>query len=161
MIGRGGRHIRREAALDHVAAYSVFNDGTIRDYQSRTSQWTLGKNFDHTGAFGPFLVSADALPPGAQGLTLLTRLNGEVMQRASTSDLVFDVATLVSQISEGMTLETGDVIVTGTPAGVGVARTPPQWMKPGDVCEVEIEAIGVLRNPIVGESPASANLSES
>lgn len=151
VIGRGGRHIARSAALDHVAGYSIFNDGTIRDYQFRTPQWTIGKNFDGTGAFGPAFVTADELPPGASGLKLETRLNGTVMQKASTSDLIFDVATLVALISVGITLFPGDIIVTGTPSGVGAARKPPLYMKPGDVCEIEIEGLGVLRNPIAQE----------
>ncbi|WP_375785778.1 fumarylacetoacetate hydrolase family protein [Bradyrhizobium sp. Pha-3] len=151
VIGRGGRHIPQSAALDHVAGYSIFNDGTIRDYQFRTPQWTMGKNFDGTGAFGPALVTADELPPGAGGLTLETRLNGTVMQKTSTSHLIFDVATLVALISEGITLYPGDLIVTGTPSGVGAARKPPLYMKPGDVCEIEIEGLGILRNPIVQE----------
>lgn len=151
VIGRGGRHIPQSAALDHIAGYSIFNDGTIRDYQFRTPQWTMGKNFDGTGAFGPALVTADELPPGARGLTLETRLNGAVMQKTSTSHLIFDVATLVALISEGITLYPGDLIVTGTPSGVGAARKPPLYMKPGDVCEIEIEGLGVLRNPIVQE----------
>ena len=111
-------------------------------------QWTLGKNFDGTGAFGPVFVTADALPPGATGLRIETRLNGSVMQSASTDDLIFDVATLVAEISVAMTLETGDLIVTGTPSGVGAARKPPVFMKAGDVCEVEIERIGVLRSRV-------------
>jgi 2-keto-4-pentenoate hydratase/2-oxohepta-3-ene-1,7-dioic acid hydratase in catechol pathway len=152
VIGKGGRRIAKDKALDHVVAYSIFNDGSIRDFQHRTPQWTVGKNFDGTGAFGPSLVSADELPAGAAGLRLQTRLNGRVVQEASTSDLVFDVATLVSVLSEAMTLNPGDVIVTGTPAGVGAARKPPLFMKAGDVCEVEIEGLGVLRNPIVDEA---------
>lgn len=148
IIGRGGRHIPREAALDHIAGYSIFNDATIRDFQFRTKQWILGKNFDGTGPFGPVLVTPDELPPGAKGLRLCTRLNGTVMQDASTDRMVFDVAALVATISEVMTLEPGDVIVTGTPSGVGFTRTPPVWMKPGDVCEIELEGIGVLRNPV-------------
>ncbi len=151
VIGRGGRHIPKAAALDHVIAYSVFNDASVRDYQTRAPQWTVGKNFDGTGAFGPFLVTADELPSGARGLRITTRLNGQVVQDASTDDLIFDVATLVSTLSEAITWEPGDVIVTGTPAGVGLARKPPLWMRPGDVCEVEVERIGVLRNPIVDE----------
>ena len=112
----------------------------------------MGKNFDGTGAFGPAFVTADEVPPGATGLRLETRLNGEVMQSASTDDLVFDIATLVSTISQGITLAPGDLIVTGTPSGVGAARKPPVFMKPGDVCEVEVERVGVLRNPIVQEA---------
>jgi acylpyruvate hydrolase len=149
VIGRGGRDIPRERALDHVIGYSVFNDASIRDYQMRTPQWTVGKNFDATGAFGPFFVTADELPPGAAGLVLTTRLNGAVVQQANTRDMLFDVAQQVSLLSEVFTWTPGDVIVTGTPAGVGLARKPPLWMMPGDLCEVEVEGVGLLRNPIV------------
>jgi len=139
-----------------VAGYSLFNDASIRDYQFKSPQWTVGKNFDGTGAFGPWLVTADELPPGCRGLRLQTRLNGEVVQSASTDDLVFDVATLVSVLSEAFTLEAGDIIVTGTPSGVGLARKPPLWMKPGDVCEVELEGLGVLRNAVVDQEAGVA-----
>ena len=152
VIGRGGRDIAKAQALDHVVGYSLFNDASIRDYQFKSPQWTMGKNFDGTGAFGPWLVTADELPPGCRGLRLQTRLNGEVVQSASTDDLVFDVATLVSVLSEAFTLEAGDVIVTGTPSGVGLARKPPLWMKPGDLCEVELEGLGVLRNTILDQA---------
>ena len=152
VVGKRGRCIPRSAALEHICAYSVFNDASVRDFQGRTPQWTLGKNFDGTGAFGPELVTADELPPGCVGLRLQTRLNGVVMQSASTADMIFDVATLVAEISEAITLSPGDVIVTGTPAGVGLARVPPVWMKAGDVCEVEIEGVGLLSNPIAEES---------
>ena len=155
VIGKGGRRIALTDALDHVAGYSIFNDGSIRDFQLRTPQWTMGKNFDGTGAFGPVLVTADALPPGARGLKIETRLNGQTMQKSSTEQLIFDVATLVSLISAGITLEAGDIIVTGTPSGVGAARKPPVFMKAGDVCEVEIEGIGVLRNSIVDEASSA------
>jgi acylpyruvate hydrolase len=148
VIGRGGRNIPRAEALEHVAGYSIFNDGSIRDYQFKSPQWTVGKNFDDTGAFGPYFITADALPPGAAGLRIQTRLNGEVVQSASTSDMIFDVATLVATLSEAMALCPGDIIVTGTPAGVGLARKPPLWMVAGDVCEVEVEGLGILRNPI-------------
>lgn len=151
IIGKRGRHIPKDKALDHVAGYSIFNDGSIRDYQMKGTQWTMGKNFDATGAFGPTLVTADELPPGANGLRLQTRLNGQVIQDSSTDDMIFDVATLVSTLSEVLTLEPGDVIITGTPQGVGFARKPPLWMKAGDVCEIEIERIGVLRNAVVDE----------
>jgi acylpyruvate hydrolase len=157
VIGKGGRRISKADALEHVAGYSIFNDGSIRDFQLRTPQWTMGKNFDSTGAFGPVFVTADALPPGARGLKIETRLNGKVMQSASTDDLIFDVATLVSLISVGITLEPGDIIVTGTPSGVGAARKPPVFMKSGDVCEIEIEQIGVLSNRIVDEDSTRAN----
>lgn len=151
VIGVGGRFISKSTALDHVIGYSVFNDGSIREYQFKSPQWTMGKNFDDTGAFGPAFVTADELPPGARGLRLQTRLNGAIVQSASTDDLVFDVATLVSTISEGITLEPGDVIVTGTPSGVGHSRTPKLYMRPGDVCEVEVERVGVLRNTVAAQ----------
>jgi acylpyruvate hydrolase len=151
VIGRGGRNIAVADALGHVAGYSIFNDASVRDYQLKTPQWTIGKNFDGTGAFGPVFVTADTLPPGCRGLRLQTRLNGQVVQSALIDDLIFDIATLVSLLSEVMTLAPGDVIVTGTPSGVGLARTPPLWMRPGDVCEVEVESIGILRNPIADE----------
>lgn len=148
IIGRGGRDIPKEKALDHVAGYSIFNDASVRDYQMKTAQWTPGKNFDGTGAFGPVMVTADELPPGAKGIRLQTRLNGMTVQDSNTEHLVFDIPTLVSILSEVMTLHPGDIIVTGTPAGVGLGRKPPLWMKPDDVCEVEIEGIGVLRNTV-------------
>ena len=152
VIGRGGRSIPKERALDHVIAYSLFNDASIRDYQFKAPQWTVGKNFDGTGAFGPYLVTADELPPGCRGLRLQTRLNGQVVQSASTDDLVFDIPTLISTLSEAFRWEPGDIIVTGTPSGVGLARKPPLWMKAGDVCEVELEGLGVLSNPIVDQA---------
>jgi acylpyruvate hydrolase len=151
VIGIGGRHIAEEDALQHVIGYSIFNDASIRDYQKKSPQWTIGKNFDSTGAFGPYLVTADELPPGAKGLHIETRLNGAVVQDASTNDMVFSVARLISILSEALTLSPGDVIVSGTPAGVGMARKPPLYMKHGDVCEVEIEGIGVLRNTVEDE----------
>lgn len=151
IIGKAGRYIPETEALDYVCGYSVFNDGSIRDYQFRSPQWAVGKNFDGTGAFGPELVTADELPAGCAGLRLETRLNGEVVQQASTDDMIFSVARLVSIISEAITLVPGDTIVTGTPAGVGLARNPPLWMKDGDICEVEIENVGLLRNPVRNE----------
>ncbi|TGT54070.1 FAA hydrolase family protein [Mesorhizobium sp. M00.F.Ca.ET.170.01.1.1] len=154
VVGTGGRHIKKADALSHVLGYSVFNDGSVREYQFKSPQWTIGKNFDATGAFGPDLVTADELPEGASGLRIETRLNGEVVQSASTDQLIFDVATLISTLSEAVTLEVGDVIVTGTPSGIGHARNPKLYMRPGDVCEVEIEGIGLLRNRIVDESEA-------
>lgn len=152
IIGNKARHISRENALEYIAGYSIFNDATLRDYQGKSSQWTIGKNFDNTGAFGPVFVSADELPAGAQGLKIQTRLNGKVMQDANTSDFIFPIDDLVAKLSECMTLEPGDVIVTGTPAGVGYVRKPPVYMKDGDICEVEIEGIGVLTNRITDES---------
>ena len=151
VIGRRGRRITRDRALDHVAGYSLFNDATIREFQLRTPQWTMGKNFDATGAFGPWLVTPDALPPGAHGLRVQGRLNGRVMQDASTDRLIFNVPALIELISVAISLEPGDVIITGTPGGVGVARKPPVFMQAGDVFEVEIERMGVLSNPVQRE----------
>ena len=145
------RHVAQADALAYVFGYSCFNDMSVRDYQKRTPQWTIGKNFDATGGFGPVLVSADELAPGATGLRIQSRLNGQLMQDASTSDMIFSVAETIALLAECMSLEAGDVIVMGTPAGVGQARTPPVWMKAGDVVEIEIEQIGVLRNPIAAE----------
>jgi acylpyruvate hydrolase len=148
VIGRPGRRIPQEQALDHVAGYSMFNDATVRDFQLRTPQWTLGKNFDGTGSFGPWLVTPDTVPPGARGLRIQGRLNGRVMQDSRTDLLIFDVATLIEMISVAMSLERGDVIITGTPGGVGAARKPPLFMRPGDIFEVEIDGLGVLTNSV-------------
>ena len=151
VLSRGGKNIAQADALSHVAGYSVFNDASIRDYQLRTPQWTAGKNFDDTGAFGPWLVTPDEVPAGASGLKIECRLNGHVMQSSNTGNLIFDVANTIALLSSFMTLEAGDVLVMGTPGGVGVVRDPQVWMKAGDVCEVEIEGIGLLSNPIVAE----------
>ena len=148
VIGKPGRRIPQEQALDHVAGYSLFNDASLRDFQLRTPQWTMGKNFDGTGSFGPWLVTPDAVPPGASGLRIQGRLNGRVMQDSRTNLLIFGVATLIETLSVAMSLERGDVIITGTPGGVGAARKPPVFMKAGDVFEVEIEGLGVLTNPV-------------
>lgn len=156
IIGKRARHVHRSAALEHVAGYSIFNDGSIREYQRRTTQWTVGKNFDATGAFGPAFVTADELPAGARGLRIETILNGVTMQDANTSDMIFDVAETIAFLSGCMTLEPGDVLVMGTPAGVGAARKPPVWMKPDDVVEVRIERIGTLTNHIAAEEPVSS-----
>ncbi len=153
VIGRTARHLRESEALDCVAGYSCFNDATIRDYQRKTGQWTIGKNFDCTGGFGPWLVTPDELPPGGAGLAIRSLLNGQVMQSANTRDMLFPVAETIALLTECMTLEPGDVIAMGTPAGVGYARKPPVWMKHGDTIEIEIEGIGVLRNPIRDEAP--------
>lgn len=146
------RHVSQEHALQYVLGYSCFNDMSVRDYQKRTPQWTIGKNFDASGGFGPVLVSADELAPGATGLRIQSRLNGQVMQDANTSDMIFPVAETIALLAQCMTLEPGDAIIMGTPAGVGQARTPPVWMKAGDTIEIEIEQIGTLRNPIVAEA---------
>ena len=151
IVGKRARNLTRENALDCIAGYSVFNDGSIRNYQRKTTQWTIGKNFDQTGGFGPCLVTPDELPPGAHGLQIQSRLNGAVMQNANTKDFLWDVAETIVLITECMTLEPGDVVITGTPAGVGYARTPPVFMKPGDVCEIEVEGIGILTNTIKDE----------
>ena len=157
IIGRRARHVAEAEALSVVAGYSIFNDGSVRDYQRRTPQWTIGKNFDRTGAFGPEFVSADELPPGARGLGIRSRLNGQLMQNANTADMIFPVATTIALITECLTLEPGDVLVMGTPAGVGYARTPPVFMRDGDICEIEIEGIGVLSNPVRDEVSAAAS----
>jgi acylpyruvate hydrolase len=123
----------------------------LRDYQRKTSQWTIGKNFERTGGFGPWFVTADEVPPGAAGLSIQSRLNGTVMQNANTADMIFPVAATVALLSECLTLEPGDLLVMGTPAGVGYARTPPVWMQPGDTIDIDIEGVGVLSNPIADE----------
>ncbi|HEX9465201.1 MAG TPA: fumarylacetoacetate hydrolase family protein, partial [Alphaproteobacteria bacterium] len=125
---------------------------TLRDYQRKTSQWTIGKNFDATGGFGPWFVTADEAPAGAVGLAIRSKLNGQVMQNANTRDMIFPVDETIALLTECLTLEPGDVIAMGTPSGVGYARKPPVWMKPGDVIEIEIEGIGTLRNPIADET---------
>ncbi|CAM3950822.1 Fumarylacetoacetase-like C-terminal domain-containing protein [Bordetella tumbae] len=151
VIGRTSRHLVATDALEAVAGYSCFNDGTLRDYQRKSAQWTIGKNFDETGSFGPWLVPASTLPAGARGLKIESRLNGTVMQRSNTAHMLFPVVETLCLITEVMTLEPGDVIIMGTPAGVGYARTPPVWMKAGDTIEIEIEGIGILSNRIEDE----------
>jgi 2-keto-4-pentenoate hydratase/2-oxohepta-3-ene-1,7-dioic acid hydratase in catechol pathway len=151
VIGKRAKHLTDANALECVAGYACFNDASLRDYQRKTSQWTIGKNFDGTGPFGPCLVTPDELPPGAAGLRIQSRLNGKIMQDANTTDFLWNVVESLKIITECLTLEPGDVIITGTPAGVGYARTPPVWMKPGDICEIDIEGVGVLSNPIQDE----------
>jgi acylpyruvate hydrolase len=155
IIGKTARNVTAADALGYVAGYSCFNDGSVRDFQRKSTQWTMGKNFDSTGGFGPELVTPDELPAGAAGLRLVSRLNGEVMQDSNTADMIFDVATLIAILSEGMTLEPGDVIATGTPSGVGYARTPPVYMRPGDITEIEIECIGTLTNTVAQRATAA------
>jgi 2-keto-4-pentenoate hydratase/2-oxohepta-3-ene-1,7-dioic acid hydratase in catechol pathway len=150
VIGRKGRHITEADALSHVAGYACYNDGSVRDWQFHTAQYTPGKNFVGTGGFGPWLATPDEVP-GIARATLTTRLNGQEVQRTSTDDLFFKVPALIAYISDFTELVPGDVVVTGTPSGVGAFRKPPLWMKPGDVVEVEIEGIGVLRNPVAAE----------
>ena len=151
IIGSGGWKIPVDKALEHVAGYSCYNAGSVRDWQRHTSQFTPGKNFRHTGPFGPWLVTTDEIPDPST-LTLTTRLNGEVMQHATTDLLIFTVPVLINYISRFTRLEPGDVIVSGTPGGVGFKRDPQVFMKPGDVVEVEISKIGILKNPIEAES---------
>ena len=151
IIGSGGWKFPEDKALEHVAGYSCYNDGSVRDWQRHTSQFTPGKNFRHTGPFGPWLVTTDEIPDPST-LTLTTRLNGEVMQHATTDLLIFTIPVLINYISRFTRLEPGDVIVSGTPGGVGFKRDPQVFMKPGDVVEVEISRIGILKNPIEAES---------
>ena len=151
VIGKRARRVRKEQALDYVAGYACFNDGSIRDFQRHSQQFTPGKNFHHSGSFGPWLVTSDEVPDPRK-LTLTTRLNGAVVQHESVGELCFDVPQLIEYCSTWAELQPGDVIVTGTPGGVGAGRTPPLWMKSGDNVEVEISGIGVLRNPVVAEA---------
>ena len=151
VLAKGGKAIAKADALAHVAGYSVFNDASIRDFQMRTPQWTAGKNFDNTGAFGPWLVTPEDLPAGAAGLKIECRVDGVVMQSSNTGNLIFDVATTIEILSGFMTLAAGDVLVMGTPGGVGFARKPQVFMTAGQTCEVEIESVGLLVNPIVAE----------
>ncbi|WP_382327809.1 fumarylacetoacetate hydrolase family protein [Hydrogenophaga sp. UC242_50] len=147
VIGQGGRHIAKEDAFEHIAGYACFNDVSVRDWQKHTHQFTPGKNFPGTGPFGPWLATRDEVPDVTK-LQLETRVNGQVMQHASVGDLIFDIPTIVAYISRFTPLSPGDVIATGTPGGVGDRREPPLYMKEGDVVEVEITGLGILRNPI-------------
>jgi acylpyruvate hydrolase len=151
VIGKRARHLTEANALSVVAGYSCFNDATLRDYQRKTAQWTIGKNFHATGGFGPWLVTPDELPAGASGLRIESRLNGQVMQSDNTRNMLFPVSQTLCLLTEAMWLEPGDVIMMGTPAGVGYARKPSVWMKPGDAIEIDIEGIGTLRNTVVDE----------
>ena len=153
VIGKAGRRIAERDALSHIAGISCYNDGSVRDWQLATNQWTPGKNFPATGAFGPWLVTADELPPD-RVLSLVCRLNGQEMQRTTTDLMMFPIPKLISFVSTWTTLEPGDVIVTGTPGGVGLRRNPPVWMKHGDTVEIELEGVGVLRNPVRHEGAA-------
>jgi 2-keto-4-pentenoate hydratase/2-oxohepta-3-ene-1,7-dioic acid hydratase in catechol pathway len=151
IIGKGGKHISEDAALDHVLGYTIFNDGSVREYQRKTHQWTPGKNFDATGPIGPVVVTPDELPEGAEGLKIESRVGSEILQSATTSDMLWSVARTIALISEYSTLEPGDLLAMGTPPGVGHAKTPQRWLRPGEVVEVEIEGIGICANPIVAE----------
>ena len=150
IIGRGGRRIAEAEAWSHICGYSCYNDGSVRDWQLATSQWTPGKNFYRTGGFGPWMVTSDQIAPD-QRMSLVTRLNGQEMQRATTDMMIHSIPRQIAYISSFVPLKPGDVIVTGTPGGVGNKRNPPVFMKPGDVVEVEVDAIGVLRNTIADD----------
>ena len=153
IIGKGGRHISRDNALDHVFGYTVFNDGSVRDYQRKTHQWTPGKNFDNTGAIGPHVVTPDEVPAGAAGLKIESRVGDEILQSSNTANMIWPAEHAISIISEYTTLVPGDHIALGTPPGVGHAKKPnPRWLKPGEVVDIEIETIGVCSNPIVDEA---------
>jgi 2-keto-4-pentenoate hydratase/2-oxohepta-3-ene-1,7-dioic acid hydratase in catechol pathway len=151
VVGKRAKHLTVANATSCIAGYACGNEGSVREFQRKTTQWDMGKNFDRTGGFGPWFVSADELPPAAKGLKIESRLNGQVMQSDNTDNMMFPIAEMLAYITQGITLEPGDVIFTGTPSGVGQARTPPVWMKNGDTCEIEIQGIGVLRNPIADE----------
>jgi len=152
IVGKRAKHLSVDNAYTCVAGYACGNEGSVREYQRKTTQWDMGKNFDRTGGFGPWMVTADELPPGAKGLNIQSRLNGEVMQSDNTSNMMFPIAETIAYITQGLTLEPGDIVFTGTPSGVGHARKPnPVWMKPGDTCEIDIEGVGVLVNPIAAE----------
>lgn len=160
IVGKGGRHIKEEDALSHVFGYTVFNDGSVRDYQRKTHQWTPGKNFDDTGAIGPIVVTPDELPEGASGLKIESRVGDEILQSSNTSDMMWTVAKTISLISEYTTLEPGDYIAMGTPPGVGHAKTPPRWLRPGETVEVEIEGIGICASPVVDEADMAVRAAE-
>jgi 2-keto-4-pentenoate hydratase/2-oxohepta-3-ene-1,7-dioic acid hydratase in catechol pathway len=147
IIGTPGRRISQADAWKHIAGYSCYNDGSVRDWQRHTIQWTAGKNFAHTGGFGPWMVTADEIPPNTK-MTLSCRLNGQQMQHATTEQMIFKIPKIIEYVSTWTTLLPGDVLVTGTPGGVGARRTPPVWMKPGDKVEIEIDKVGILENGI-------------
>lgn len=151
VVGKRAKNLTMDNAADCIVGYSCFNEGSVREFQRHTTQWSMGKNFDRTGGFGPWLVTADELPKTGAGLAIQTRLNGQVMQSDNTSNMMFPLLETLAYLTKGMTLEPGDVIVTGTPSGVGHARKPQVWMKPGDTVEVEVEKIGILRNSIADE----------
>jgi 2-keto-4-pentenoate hydratase/2-oxohepta-3-ene-1,7-dioic acid hydratase in catechol pathway len=153
VVGKRAKHLTMDNATSCIAGYSCSNEGSVREFQRKTTQWDMGKNFDRTGGFGPWMVTADELPDAGKGLKIESRLNGIVMQSDNTDNMMFPVREMLVYVTQGMTLEPGDIIFTGTPSGVGHARKPnPVWMKQGDVCEIEIEGIGVLRNPIQNEA---------
>jgi acylpyruvate hydrolase len=151
VVGMRARHMTMENALSCIAGYTISNEGSIREFQRHTTQWHMGKNFDKSGSIGPWIVTADELPAGGKGLKIESRINGKVMQSDNTENMMFPLAETIVYATQGMTLEPGDIILTGTPSGVAHARKPPAWMRHGDVAEIEIEGIGVLRNPVEDE----------
>jgi len=152
IVGRAAKHLTMDNATSCIAGYACSNEGSVREFQRKTTQWDMGKNFDRTGGFGPWMVTADELPEAGKGLKIESRLNGKVMQSDNTDNMMFPVREMLVYLTQGLTLEPGDIIFTGTPSGVGHARKPnPVWMRHGDTCEIEIEGIGVLRNPIEDE----------
>lgn len=155
IVAKKGKHISEEDALDYVFAYTIFNDGSVRNYQRKTHQWTPGKNFDSTGPIGPISVTPDELPDGAVGLKIESRVGDEILQSANTSDMLWSVAKTIATISEYSTLNPGDMIAMGTPPGVGHARTPQRWLRPGETIEIEIEGIGICASPVVAEESLS------
>ena len=152
IVGKRAKHLTPADAYSCIAGYACGNEGSVREFQRKTTQWDMGKNFDRTGGFGPWMVTADEVPPGAKGLKIESRLNGQVMQSDNTDNMMFPVAETIAYVTQGMTLEPGDIVFTGTPSGVGHARKPnPVWMKAGDTCEIDIEGVGLLINPIENE----------
>ncbi|HZP75893.1 MAG TPA: fumarylacetoacetate hydrolase family protein [Pseudolabrys sp.] len=152
VVGKHARHLTMDNALSCIAGYSIANEGSVREFQRHTTQWTMGKNFDRSGSFGPWVITADELPQGGKGLKIMSRLNGKTMQSDNTDNMMFPLAETLVYVTKGIALEPGDIILTGTPSGVGHAQKPnPVWMKAGDTSEVEVEGIGILRNPIEDE----------
>lgn len=152
VIGKRAKHMTLDNALSCIAGWTCANEGSIREFQRHTTQWHAGKNFDDSGSIGPWMVTADELPAGGKGLKIESRVNGKVMQSDNTANMMFPVAETIVYATQGITLEPGDLLLTGTPSGVAHARKPPAWMRHGDVCEIEIEGIGILRNPIQDEA---------
>ncbi|MCI2400502.1 fumarylacetoacetate hydrolase family protein [Aliiroseovarius subalbicans] len=161
IVGKGGRHISEADALDHVFGYTVFNDGSVRDYQRKTHQWTPGKNFDDTGAIGPIVVTPDEVPEGAAGLNIESRVGDEILQSSNTANMIWGVRKIIAIVSEYTTLAPGDLIALGTPPGVGHAKKPnPRWLVPGETVEIEIEGIGICASPIVDEKNHASEAAE-
>ncbi|WP_299692679.1 fumarylacetoacetate hydrolase family protein [uncultured Tateyamaria sp.] len=159
IVGKRGRHVSEADALDHVFGYTVFNDGSVRDYQRKTHQWTPGKNFDSTGAVGPFTVTPDDLPEAASGLKIESRVGDEILQSSNTANMIWGVRQVIATISEYTTLEPGDLIALGTPPGVGHAKKPnPRWLIPGETVEIEIEGIGICASPVIDEKDAGTQV---